>query len=137
MKAVFTAVQVLWRSYQACLMVMRVHKFNLYTYTGHAKPVDGYVSAGKAVFSAAVEFLWRSVLKWSTCTIGSRDTAGGQGPQNHHRKCTGSADSAAQSQLPFTIEKIDGKHILCGCSREEYLACKHYINQSWDASRLR
>ena len=74
------------------------------------------------------------VLQWPTCTRGSRDTAGGQGPQ---RKRMVSADSLAQSQLPFVLEKIDGKHTLCGCSREDYLDCEHYVNQSWDASRLR
>ena len=48
-----------------------------------------------------------------------------------------SADNVALSQLPFVIEKIDGKHILCGCSRVDYLDFEHYMNQSWDASQLR
>ena len=48
-----------------------------------------------------------------------------------------SADNAALSQLPFVIEKIDGKHTLCGCSRVDYLDCEHYMKQSWDASQLR
>ena len=48
-----------------------------------------------------------------------------------------SADNVALSQLPFVIEKIDGEHILCGCSRVDYLDCEHYMNQSWDASQLR
>ena len=47
--------------------------------------------------------------QWPICTIGSCDIAGGQGPQNHYRKLMVSADSAAQSQLPFVIKKIDGK----------------------------
>ena len=34
-----------------------------------------------------------------------------------HRKCMVSADSTVLSQLSFVIEKIDGKHTLCGCSR--------------------
>ena len=38
-------------------------------------------------------------VQWPICTIGSRDTAGGQGPRNRHRKCMESADSAVQSQL--------------------------------------
>ena len=37
----------------------------------------------------------------------------------------------------FVIEKIDGEHTLCGCSRVDYLDCEHYMNQSWDASGLR
>ena len=37
--------------------------------------------------------------QWPICTIGSRDTAGGQGPRNRHRKFMESADSAVQSQL--------------------------------------
>ena len=71
--------------------------------------------------------------EWPICTIGSRDRAGGQGLQNHHRKCMVSADSTALSQLPFVIEKIDGKHTLCGCSRVD---CEYYMNQSWNASQL-
>ena len=74
--------------------------------------------------------------EWPICTIGPHDIAEGQGLRNRHRKCMGSADSVAQSQLPFVIEKIDGKHTLCGCSRVDYLDCEHYMNQSWDASPL-
>ena len=48
-----------------------------------------------------------------------------------------SADNATLSQLPFVIEKIDGKHTLCGCSRVDYLDCEHYMKQPWDASQLR
>ena len=65
------------------------------------------------------------------------DTARGQGPQNCQRECMVSADNAALSQLPFVIEKVDGEHFLCGCSRVDYLDCEHYMNQSWDASQLR
>ena len=43
-----------------------------------------------------------------------------------------SADSAAQSQLSFVIEKIDEKHTLCGCSRVDYLDHEHSMNQSRD-----
>ena len=38
-------------------------------------------------------------LQWPTCMVRSRDTAGGQGPWNHHRKCMESTDSTVQSQL--------------------------------------
>ena len=31
------------------------------------------------------------------------------------------------------IEKIDGEHTLCCCSRVDYLDCENYMNQSWDA----
>ena len=48
-----------------------------------------------------------------------------------------SADNAALSQLSFVIEKVDGEHILCGCSGVDYLDCEHYMKQSWDASQLR
>ena len=68
--------------------------------------------------------------QWLICTIGSCDTAGGQGPQNRRRKRMVSADSTSQSQLPFVIEKIDGKHALCGCSMVVYLDHEQYMNQS-------
>ena len=71
------------------------------------------------------------------CTIGSCDTARDQGSWNCQRECMVSADNAALSQLPFVIEKVDGEHILCGCSGVDYLDCEHYMNQSWDASQLR
>ena len=37
-----------------------------------------------------------------------------------------SADSTAQSQLLFVIEKIKGKRTLCGCSMVDYLDREHY-----------
>ena len=45
--------------------------------------------------------IWNLNVKeqWPICTIGSCDTAGGQGPWNHHRKCMESADRAVQSHL--------------------------------------
>ena len=30
------------------------------------------------------------------------------------------------------VEKIDGKHTLCGCSRVDYIDREHYMNQSQD-----
>ena len=45
----------------------------------------------------------------------------GQCLLNCYRKCMESADSVAQSQLPFTIKTVDGNHTLCGCSMEDYL----------------
>ena len=40
----FTYMQVLWSSYKGCWLVMKVHKFNLYNYTGHACNTRGQLS---------------------------------------------------------------------------------------------